>query len=148
MKLVTYPNSLILICLTIILYDNVEAMEFKWRIRISTVKGIAFALSYLQHECTAPIVHRDVSSSNILLNFERQASVSDFGTARLLQYDSSNRTIVAGTIGYIAPGKLLIDIFSFFFYFYFSVVYNGQHAYSSIIHKNNIFLRYYFKLSS
>ncbi|KEH21564.1 putative protein kinase RLK-Pelle-LRR-XI-1 family [Medicago truncatula] len=86
-----------------VLYDDVEAVEFNWRKRISTVKGIAFALSYLHHDCTAPIVHRDVSTSNILLNSEWKASVSDFGTARFLQYDSSNRTIVAGTIGYIAP---------------------------------------------
>ncbi|KEH21508.1 probable leucine-rich repeat receptor-like protein kinase At1g35710 [Medicago truncatula] len=86
-----------------ILYDDVEAVEFNWRTRVNTIKGVAFALSYLHHDCTAPIVHRDVSSSNILLNSEWQASVADFGTARLLQYDSSNRTIVAGTIGYIAP---------------------------------------------
>ncbi|KEH21567.1 probable leucine-rich repeat receptor-like protein kinase At1g35710 [Medicago truncatula] len=86
-----------------VLYDDVEAVEFKWRTRVNTVKGIAFALSYLHHECTTPIVHRDVSSSNILLNSEWHASVCDFGTSRLLQYDSSNRTIVAGTIGYIAP---------------------------------------------
>ncbi|KEH21568.1 LRR receptor-like kinase family protein [Medicago truncatula] len=86
-----------------VLYDDVEAVEFKWRKRVNTIKGVAFALSYLHHDCTAPIMHRDVSSSNILLNYEWQASVCDFGTARLLQYNSSNRTIVAGTIGYIAP---------------------------------------------
>ncbi|RHN44098.1 putative protein kinase RLK-Pelle-LRR-XI-1 family [Medicago truncatula] len=86
-----------------VLYDDVEAVEFNWRKRVNTVKGVAFALSYLHHDCNAPIVHRDVSSSNIFVNSEWQASVCDFGTARLLQYDSSNRTIVAGTIGYIAP---------------------------------------------
>ncbi|WJX75189.1 non-specific serine/threonine protein kinase [Trifolium repens] len=86
-----------------VLYDDVEAVEFKWRKRVNIVKGVASALSYLHHDCTTPIVHRDVSSGNILLNSEWQPSVSDFGTARLLQYDSSNRTIVAGTIGYIAP---------------------------------------------
>ncbi|GAU11930.1 hypothetical protein TSUD_195540 [Trifolium subterraneum] len=86
-----------------ILYDDVEAMEFNWRKRVNIVKGVASALSYLHHDYTTPIVHRDISSGNILLNNEWQPSVSDFGTARLLQYDSSNRTIVAGTIGYIAP---------------------------------------------
>ncbi|PNX60734.1 receptor protein kinase-like protein [Trifolium pratense] len=86
-----------------VLYDDVEAMGFNWRKRVNIVKGVASALSYLHHDYTAPIVHRDVSSSNILLNSEWQPSVSDFGTARLLQHDSSNRTIVAGTIGYIAP---------------------------------------------
>ncbi|XP_045796189.1 probable leucine-rich repeat receptor-like protein kinase At1g35710 [Trifolium pratense] len=86
-----------------VLYDDVEAVEFNWRKRVNIVKGVASALSYLHHDCTTPIVHRDVSSGNILLNSEWQPSVSDFGTARLLQHDSSNRTIVAGTIGYIAP---------------------------------------------
>ncbi|RHN44383.1 putative protein kinase RLK-Pelle-LRR-XI-1 family [Medicago truncatula] len=74
-----------------------------WRKRINIVKGVASALSYLHHDFTFPIVHRDVSTSNIFLNSEWQPSVSDFGIARLLQCDSSNRTIVAGTIGYIAP---------------------------------------------
>jgi len=73
-----------------VLYDDVEAVEFKWRKRINTIKGVAFAISYLHHDCSTPIVHRDVSTSNILLNSEWQASVSDFGTAQILQYDSSN----------------------------------------------------------
>ncbi|WJX75193.1 non-specific serine/threonine protein kinase [Trifolium repens] len=86
-----------------VLYDDVEAVELKWRKRVNIVKRVASALSYLHHDFTSPIVHRDISSGNILLNNEWQPSVSDFGTARLLQHDSSNRTIVAGTIGYIAP---------------------------------------------
>jgi serine/threonine protein kinase len=101
-----------------VLYDDEEAMEFNWRKRINIVKGVSFALSYLHHDCSPSIVHRDVSSNNILLNSEWQPTVSDFGTARLLQHDSSNRTIVAGTIGYIAPGKSSLLCF-FFFHFPF-----------------------------
>ncbi|XP_020216379.1 MDIS1-interacting receptor like kinase 2 [Cajanus cajan] len=86
-----------------VLCDDVEAMELDWRKRVNIVKGIAHALSYLHHDCINPIVHRDISASNILLNSEWEPSVGDFGTARFLSLDSSNRTIVAGTIGYIAP---------------------------------------------
>ncbi|XP_020215555.1 MDIS1-interacting receptor like kinase 2-like [Cajanus cajan] len=86
-----------------VLYDDVEAMELDWKKRINIVKGTAHALSYLHHDCTPPIVHRDISASNVLLNSEWEPIVGDFGTARLLQRDSSNRTIAAGTIGYIAP---------------------------------------------
>ncbi|KAL5167425.1 MDIS1-interacting receptor like kinase 2 [Glycine soja] len=86
-----------------VLYDDVEAMKLDWKKRVNIVKGTAHALSYLHHDCTPPIVHRDISANNVLLNSEWEPSVSDFGTARFLNLDSSNRTIVAGTIGYIAP---------------------------------------------
>lgn len=102
-----------------ILYDDVEAMEFNWRKRVNIIKGVGFGLSYLHHDCPTPIVHRDISSSNILLNNDWEPCVADFGTARLLQHDSSNRTIVAGTIGYIAPGKPIIHLLILFYLFLF-----------------------------
>ncbi|XP_057964742.1 MDIS1-interacting receptor like kinase 2-like [Malania oleifera] len=85
------------------LRDDDEAMKLDWIKRINIVKATAYALSYMHHDCIPPIVHRDISSSNLLLNSQFEALVSDFGTARLLYPDSSNRTIVAGTYGYIAP---------------------------------------------
>ncbi|XP_044478461.1 MDIS1-interacting receptor like kinase 2-like [Mangifera indica] len=57
----------------------------------------------MHHNCSIPIVHRDISSNNILLDEEYVAHVSDFGTAKLLKRDSSNWTELAGTYGYIAP---------------------------------------------
>ncbi|KAL2330000.1 hypothetical protein Fmac_017581 [Flemingia macrophylla] len=86
-----------------VLYDDKDAMELDWRKRVNVVKGTAHALSYLHNDCSLPIVHRDISTSNVLLNSKWEPSVGDFGTARFLQLDSSNRTIVAGTIGYTAP---------------------------------------------
>ncbi|KAJ4700871.1 putative Receptor protein kinase [Melia azedarach] len=80
-----------------------EVIKFDWTKRVNIVKAIAHALSYLHHNCTPTIVHRDISSNNILLNSELEAFVADFGTARLLDPDSSNRTLVSGTYGYIAP---------------------------------------------
>ncbi|BAT83414.1 hypothetical protein LR48_Vigan03g028200 [Vigna angularis] len=86
-----------------VLFDDMKAMELDWKKRINTIKGTAHAISYLHHDCVPPIVHRDISTSNVLLNSEWEPTVSDFGTARFLNLDSSNRTIVVGTIGYIAP---------------------------------------------
>ncbi|KAK0579897.1 hypothetical protein LWI29_033191 [Acer saccharum] len=86
-----------------VLHNNDEAVEFGWFKRVNVIKGIAHALSYLHHSCTPKIIHRDISSNNILLNSEFHAFVGDFGLARLLHSDSSNRTILAGTYGYIAP---------------------------------------------
>ena len=60
---------------------------------------------YMHYDCTPPIVHRDISSSNILLDYKLDAFLSDFGTARLLYPDSSNQTLLADTYGYIAAGK-------------------------------------------
>lgn len=86
------------------------AKELDWEKRIRVVKGVAHALNYMHHDCDPPVVHRDISSNNVLLNSELEAHVSDFGTARFLKPDSSNWTTIAGTYGYIAPGKLQIYI--------------------------------------
>ena len=88
------------------LRDEVEAVELDWIKRVNVVKGIVNALSYMHHDYDLPIIHRDISSNNILLDSKLEALVSDFGTARLLDPDSSNQTLLVGTYGYIAPGKL------------------------------------------
>ncbi|GKV08703.1 hypothetical protein SLEP1_g20300 [Rubroshorea leprosula] len=86
-----------------VLRDNVEAAELDWLKRVNVIKNIAHALYYLHHDCIPPILHRDISSNNILLNSKLEAFVSDFGNARLLDPDSSNYTVLVGTYGYIAP---------------------------------------------
>ncbi|PON67341.1 Tyrosine-protein kinase [Trema orientale] len=88
-----------------VLSNDEEAAELDWAKRVNIIKGTAYALSYMHRDCVPPIVHRDVTSNNILLNSELEACVSDFGTAKLLDPNSSNKTILAGTYGYIAPGK-------------------------------------------
>ncbi|XP_074343113.1 MDIS1-interacting receptor like kinase 2-like [Apium graveolens] len=85
------------------LRDDAHAMELDWSKRVEIVKGIAHALSYMHNDCNPPIVHRDISSNNILLNSKMEAFVADFGASRFLDPDSSNQTMVAGTYGYIAP---------------------------------------------
>ncbi|KAL8484420.1 hypothetical protein ACS0TY_026914 [Phlomoides rotata] len=94
-----------------VLTDAAEAVELDWKKRVNVVKAIADALSYMHHDCSPPILHRDISSSNILLNSKLEAFVSDFGTARLLDPDSSNQTLLVGTRGYIAPGIYVFSLF-------------------------------------
>ncbi|XP_022756265.1 MDIS1-interacting receptor like kinase 2-like [Durio zibethinus] len=86
-----------------ILSNDVGAKELDWTKRIRVIKGVAHALSYMHHDCVPQIIHRDISSKNVLLSPELEARVSDFGTARLLNPNSSNWTAVAGTYGYVAP---------------------------------------------
>ena len=98
-----------------VLSNNFEAMGLDWTRRVNIIKCIAHAISHMHHECVPIIVHRDISSNNILLNSKLEAFVSDFGTARLLDPDSSNQTLVAGTYGYIAPGEFLFSYYTFYF---------------------------------
>ncbi|KAL5990307.1 hypothetical protein ACLOJK_011204 [Asimina triloba] len=79
------------------------AVELDWAKRTNVIKGVAYALSYLHHDRTPPIVHQDLSCDNILLDLDYEARLSDFRTARLIKTDSSNWSVVAGTYGYVAP---------------------------------------------
>ncbi|KAJ6859524.1 hypothetical protein NC652_041722 [Populus alba x Populus x berolinensis] len=87
-----------------IITNDEQAIELDWVKRLNVVKGMAGALSYLHHSSSPPIIHRDITSNNVLLDSEYEAHVSDFGTARMLMPDSSNWTSFAGTFGYTAPG--------------------------------------------
>ncbi|XP_004309738.1 PREDICTED: probable LRR receptor-like serine/threonine-protein kinase At4g08850 [Fragaria vesca subsp. vesca] len=89
--------------LAAVLSKDEEAKELGWSKRVTIVKGVAHALCYMHHDCLPPIVHRDISSKNILLNSEYGGCVSDFGTAKFLNPDSANWTALAGTYGYVAP---------------------------------------------
>ncbi|RVW52730.1 MDIS1-interacting receptor like kinase 2 [Vitis vinifera] len=69
-----------------------EAKKLGWATRVNIIKGVAHALAYMHHDCSPPIVHRDISSNNILLDSQYEAHISDFGTAKLLKLDSSNQS--------------------------------------------------------
>ncbi|XP_059446603.1 MDIS1-interacting receptor like kinase 2-like [Corylus avellana] len=86
-----------------ILSNEVKAMELDWIRRVKVVRGVARALSYMHHDCSPPVIHRDISSNNILLDLDNEAHVSNFGTTRILKPNSSNCTSYAGTLGYSAP---------------------------------------------
>ncbi|XP_060200084.1 MDIS1-interacting receptor like kinase 2-like [Lycium barbarum] len=103
-----------------ILSNEVESKKLDWLKRVNIIKGVAYALSSLHQDYSPSIVHRDISSSNILLDSVYEARVSDFGIAKLLKPNSSNCTTLAGTYGYVAPELAytmkvtqLCDIYSF-----------------------------------
>ncbi|KAF7105568.1 hypothetical protein CFC21_106359 [Triticum aestivum] len=79
------------------------AVEMDWTRRLNIVRDVAHALSYMHHGCFAPIVHRDIKSSNVLLDLEFKACISDSGLAKILDVNGSNCTNLAGTKGYLAP---------------------------------------------
>lgn len=75
--------------------------ELDWNKRYNIAVGAAKGIMYLHHDCSPAIIHRDIKSTNILLDEEYEAKISDFGIAKLAQ--GSENSCFAGTHGYMAP---------------------------------------------
>ncbi|RZC64275.1 hypothetical protein C5167_007966 [Papaver somniferum] len=92
-----------------------------WAVRYKITLGLASALLYLHEEGEQCVVHRDVKSSNIMLDSNFNAKLGDFGLARLMDHGLGlQSTGLAGTLGYLAPEYISTgkaskesDVFSF-----------------------------------
>ncbi|KAM1514156.1 hypothetical protein ACFX11_025970 [Malus domestica] len=86
--------------------SNALSFKIDWETRLRIALEAAKGLEYLHEHVSPPVIHRDFKSSNILLDKNFHAKVSDFGLAKLLGSDKAGdyvSTRVLGTQGYIAP---------------------------------------------
>ncbi|XP_057811825.1 probable LRR receptor-like serine/threonine-protein kinase At1g12460 [Salvia miltiorrhiza] len=93
------------------LYNNLHGLndegsnpELNWSRRFDIAVGTARALAYLHHDCRPPVLHLNIKSTNVLLDENYAAKLSDYGLGSLLPLlDSHGLTKVHHGVGYIAP---------------------------------------------
>ncbi|KAI7987711.1 G-type lectin S-receptor-like serine/threonine-protein kinase [Camellia lanceoleosa] len=96
------------------LFDEIGRASLDWKIRVSIIEGIAQGLQYLHKYSRVRIIHRDLKTSNILLDNNMNPKISDFGTARIFEDNESqaNTNRIVGTYGYMSPEYALDGLFS------------------------------------
>ena len=79
--------------------DPIKRAQLNWEKRFKIIEGISRGLLYLHEDSQLRIIHRDLKSSNILLDASMNPKISDFGMARLFQLDQTqgNTSRVVGT---------------------------------------------------
>ncbi|XP_031494937.1 L-type lectin-domain containing receptor kinase IX.1-like [Nymphaea colorata] len=86
------------------LFSKKDCAVLPWTQRRKVVLGLASAVLYLHEEWEQCVVHRDIKLSNVMVDSEFNARLGDFGLARLTNHGFGTRTtMVAGTMGYLAP---------------------------------------------
>ncbi|KAJ8442261.1 LOW QUALITY PROTEIN: hypothetical protein Cgig2_011184 [Carnegiea gigantea] len=112
-KLLVYellPNS----SLDKVLLDRRKDASVDWETRYKIIAGIARGLLYLHEDSRLKIIHRDLKSSNILLDESMNPKISDFGLAKLVGKDQiqADTNRIVGTYGYMAPEYAMTGRFS------------------------------------
>ncbi|XP_061346123.1 G-type lectin S-receptor-like serine/threonine-protein kinase At4g27290 [Gastrolobium bilobum] len=100
--------------LDLFLFDSAQSKLLNWSKRFNILNAIARGILYLHQDSRLRIIHRDLKVSNILLDHDMNAKISDFGMARMFGGDQieGNTKRIVGTYGYMAPEYAIDGLFS------------------------------------
>ncbi|CAN1225749.1 LRR receptor-like serine/threonine-protein kinase GSO1 [Linum grandiflorum] len=85
------------------LHKQPKKLSLDWEVRLRIAAGLAKGVEYLHHDCVPSIIHRDIKSSNLLLDADMESHLGDFGLAKTVVESTESTSLFAGSYGYIAP---------------------------------------------